>query len=173
MQDVEEVYKNIEIQKNEDGIIELGFKDKQMAEKFVHTMSNLSSMYIRNKTKFSMQFLADIMKKMSAKNLITVKDLYTLSEKDVIEKIENCNQDNISKCFEIWKNAEEIKESNEKPLDRYVVNIENAKIRYINPLVRNENKYIRINKVSDKAKEDIERALNFKTQKYAYLDFDF
>ena len=46
------------------------------------------------------------------------------------------------------------------------------KIRYINPLVRcGEEKFIRINQISDVAKKDIERALNFKTKKYVYLDF--
>lgn len=33
------------------------------AEKFVHTMSILSRLYIREKTLFTMQMLADIMKK--------------------------------------------------------------------------------------------------------------
>ena len=63
-----------EIQKQK-GIEELGFKNKEIAERFVHTMSILYSMYIRNKTKFSMQFLADIMKKMAEKKLITINDL--------------------------------------------------------------------------------------------------
>ena len=49
----------------------------------------------------------------------------------------------------------------------------NAKIRYINPLVRQENEFIRIDKISKKAREDIESTKNFKTQKYAYLDFKF
>jgi len=49
----------------------------------------------------------------------------------------------------------------------------NAKIRYINPLVKSKDRYVRIDKISDSAKTDIERALNFKTMKYAYLDFEF
>ena len=32
---------------------------------------------------------------------------------------------------------------------------------------------IRINEISDNAKKDIEKALNYKTKKYAYLNFDF
>lgn len=173
LDDIERIYKNIEIQKNEEGIDELGFKDKEIAEEFVHTMSILSSMYIRSKTKFSMQFLADIMKKMTEKNLITINDLYNLSEKEVIEKIENCKQDNIGECFKIWKNATEIKESDTKTDDKYCVSIDKVKIRYINPLVRNKNRFIRINKISDMSKQDIEKALNYKTKKYAYLDFKF
>lgn len=173
LEEIKEIYQNIEVQENEEGIKELGFKNKEIAEKFVHTMSMLSSMYNRSKTKFSMQFLADIMKKMSEKNLITVNDLYNLSEKEVIEKIENCEEDNISKCFKIWKDATEINESDTKVLDKYTVSIEKIKTRYINPLVKIGQEYIRIQGVSDKAKKDIQNALNFKTKKYVYLDFDF
>ena len=64
-------------------------------------MSKLSSSYISSQTKYTMELLAIIMKKMSARNLITVNDLYTLSEKEVIEKIENCKYDNISEIINI------------------------------------------------------------------------
>lgn len=63
LDEIKEIYENIEIQKNEDGIEELGFKDKEIAEKFVKNMSILSKSYIDNRTKISMQLLADIIKK--------------------------------------------------------------------------------------------------------------
>ena len=94
-------------------------------------------------------------------------------EKEVIEKIENCEEDNISKCFKIWKDATEINESDTKVLDKYTVSIEKIKTRYINPLVKIGQECIRIQDISDKAKKDIQNALNFKTKKYVYLDFDF
>lgn len=167
LEEVKEIYENIEIQKNEQGIEKLGFKDIKIAEKFVKGMRILSNSYIDNKTKFSMQFLADIMKIMSSQNLITKKDLYELSEKEVIERIENCDYAEISQKFDMWKNAHEIKESDEKVKDKYCVSID-AKIRYINPLVNG----IRISEISEVAKEEIQKALEFKTKKYAYLDFD-
>lgn len=167
LEEVKEIYENIEIQKNEQGIEELGFKDIKIAGKFVRGMRKLSNSYIDNKTKFSMQFLADIMKIMSSQNLITKKDLYELSEKEVIERIENCDYAEISQKFDMWKNAHEIKESDEKVKDKYCVSID-AKIRYINPLVNG----IRISEISEVAKEEIQKALEFKTKKYAYLDFD-
>ena len=174
LDEVKEIYQNIEIQKNEDGIEELGFKDKEKAEKFVHTMSKLSCLYRKIETKFSMQFLADIMKEMSKQNLITKKDLYKYQEKDIIEKIENCKYANISKCFKLWKNATKINQSDEPVNDKYCVNIDKVKVRYINPLVKmDENKFERVNKISEKADIDIENTLNYKTKKYAYLDFNF
>ncbi len=172
LEQVEQIYQNIEVQKNEENREELGFKDKEIAEKFVYGMSKLSSSYIQNKTKFSMQFLADIMKKMSEADLISKKDLYNLSEKQIIEKIENCKQYNIDKCFHFWKDAVKIKESDIPVAGKYCVKIK-AKIRYIIPLVKIQNKSIRINRISEVANEDIQKALNFHTKKYAYLDFEF
>ena len=86
LDEVREIYQNIEVQKNEDGIEELGFKDKMLAEKFVNNMSKLSTFYISNNAKITMQFLADIIKKMNQKGLINKEDLYKLSEKNIIEK---------------------------------------------------------------------------------------
>ena len=173
LKEIEEIYKNIEIQKNEEGIQELGFRNLEIAEKFVHTMSKLSRLYRREKTVFSMQLLADIMKRMSDKNMISISDLYRLSEKEVIEKIEHCNDENISKCFNIWRNATEINTSDTLPINKYFVSIEKMKVRYINPLLRNNDKYERIYNISENAQKDIEKALNYKIAKYTYLDFDF
>ncbi len=174
LDEIQEIYQNIEVQKNEQGMQELGFRDIQMAEKFVSTMSTLSMLYRENKTKFSMQFLADCIKKMADKNLITVEDLYRLSEKEMIEKIENCPEDNIAECFKKWKNATKIQENDIPPVGIYSVHIEKVKIRYINPLIRvSENEFVRISEVSRQAKLNIERALHFTTKKYAYLDFKF
>lgn len=170
--EIKEIYENIEIQKNEEGIEELGFKDKRLAEKFVNGMSQLSSSYITNETKLTMQFLADIIKKMNQNGFINKDDLYKLSEKEIINKISNCEYDNISKCFNMWKNITKINESDVPVNNKYCMGIK-AKIRYIVPLVRNEDKFVRINEISDVAKKDIERCLNFQTKKYAYFDFNF
>lgn len=170
LDEINKIYQNIEVQINEEGVEELGFRDLKLAEKFVHIMSYLSSSYIDNKTKYSMQFLCDIMKKMNAKNLIKIEELYELSEKEVIEKIKKSEYKDV---FEIWQNATEIRESDEEIKGKYNVSIQNLKIRYIIPLVKQENNYIRIDKLSKEAKHDIQRALNYKTRKYAYLDLNF
>lgn len=167
--DIEEIYNNIEIQENENGIEELGFKDLKIAEKFVHTMSILSRSYRKEKTVFSMQLLADIIKKMYNKNMISINDLYKLSEKEIIAKIECCGDENITNIFNVWKNAIKVNTSEILPTNTYFVNIEKTKIRYINPLVRNNGKYERIYNISESAKNDIDKTLNFKTAKYIYL----
>ena len=119
-----------------------------------------------------MQFLADTVKKMSENSLLTKKDLYTLSENEVINKIENCTDEKIANCFKFFRNSTKIHESDEPVLDKYCISI-TAKRRYIVPLVSIDNSYTRINDISDFAKEKIENYLKFKPKKYAYLDFDF
>ena len=122
--------------------------------------------------KLTMQFLADTVKKMSEENFLTKKDLYTLSEKEVIDKIENCTDKKISNCFKLFRNSTQIYESNEPVLDKYCVSI-TAKRRYIVPLVEYDNSYKRINDISDFAREKIDDYLKLETSKYAYLDFNF
>ena len=166
------IYSNLEVQKNEENIEELGFKNKEIAEEFIDGASQLWPLWISNKDKLTMQFLADTVKKMSEKNFLTIKDLYTLSEQEVIEKIENCKDENISKCFKLFRNSTDITESDEPVYDKYCISI-NAKRRYIVPLVETTNSYERINNISSSAKEQIDNYLQSKTKKYAYLDFNF
>jgi len=172
VQKIKKIYSNIEIQTNEENIKELGFKSKEIAEDFICGASQLWPLWVSNKDKLTMQFIADTVKKMSEKNLITVNDLYTLTEDQVIEKIENCEDETISKCFKLFRNSTDIGESDDPVLDKYCISI-NAKKRYIIPLVETNNSFERINNVSNFAKEQIDNYLQSKTKKYAYLDFNF
>lgn len=171
LDEVKKVYDSIEVQINEEGIEELGFNSLEEAETFVYTMSELSKCYRSNEVVFTMQFLADVMKKMSERNLISIQDLYTLSEKEIIEKIENSNLGEIPKYFNIWKDAKEIYESDEFIEDTYCVESKSKK-RYIIPLVKSGDEYIRINELSKKANNDINNFLNYSPKKYCYLKFD-
>lgn len=166
LDEIKEIYENIEIQKNEEGLEELGFKDLEIAEKFVKNMSILSKSYMDSRTKLSMQLLADIIRSMSEEKQITKNDLYNLSEKEIIEKIENYEKQRNSKQFEMWENTTNVFESDKYVENKYCKSLK-AKIRYINPLV----KYKRINQISEIAKKDINSCLNFKTKEYAYFNF--
>lgn len=104
------------------------------------------------------------------KKLITVNDLYNLSEKEVIEKIENESTEDISKYFKRFRNLTKINESDTFIEDKYCVSL-NVKKRYIVPLIKNQNKSVRIDKISNIAKQDIDSYINYKTKKYAYFDF--
>ena len=172
LDEIKKIYSNIIIVDKEDGTPEMCFKDIEIAERFVEVMSELSILYMDDKTRFGMQFLADIMKRMSELKLITVSDLYELSEKEIIDKIKVTKDYNISDCFKKWQEGNEVKVSEEEPKDKYSVKVK-AKKRYIDPLVKTEDGLKRISEVSEKAKNNIDNCLNYTFDRYTYMDFNF
>ena len=162
LDEIKEIYNDIEIQKDEEGIDELSFKTKNIARKFVKVTSRLSIIYREDRTRYSMQFLADIMKKLSEDGKITREDLYNLKESDVIEIIENSKYKDI---YKIWKKTKKVKLSDEEPKNVYYVK-HGAKVRYINPLVNGE----RISNICKIAKNMIDKNLEYDMSKYVYID---
>ncbi len=160
---IKEIYDDIEVQTNEEKEIELGFKTKKIARNFVKVTSRLSVIYREDRTRYSMQFIADILKRLSDENKITKADLYKLKESEVINIIESSKY---NKVFNIWKNAKKVKTSKEKPKDVYYVN-HGAKVRYIDPLFNGK----RMSESCKIAKKMIDNNLAYDMDKYVYLDF--
>lgn len=162
LDEIREIYNDIEVQLDEDGVEELAFKTKKLARKFVKATSRLSIIYREDRTRYSMQFLADIMKNLSNEGKIVKKDLYNLKESDVILIIENSKYGDF---YKIWKNTKKVKTSSTQPKDVYYVN-HGAKVRYINPLVNGN----RISDVCKIAKNMIDKNLEYDMSKYVYID---
>ena len=79
------MYSNLTILSNEDNIVELGFKDKEIAEKFVNGASKMWMAFQGNKDKLVMQFIADSMKIAIETHIFEEVDLYKYSEMEIIE----------------------------------------------------------------------------------------
>lgn len=163
LNEVKEIYEDIEIEINEDKVQELGFKSNIIARKFVKLTSELSIIYREERTRYSMQLIADIIKKLNEEGKIKRADLYNLKEQDIINIINNSKY---KKVFTKWRKAKKIKISSTKPNNVYYVH-HGAKIRYINPLCRG----IRISKISKLANRYINNNLSYDMNKYIYLDF--
>lgn len=162
--EIKKMYDDIIVGKNEDNIEELSFKTEDIACKFVEYTSRLSVIYREDRTRYSMQFIADIIKKLEKEKIITINDLYGMKEIEVMKIIENSKYSNV---FLKWKTAKKTYSSKEKPKNVYYVH-HGAKIRYINPLVKGK----RISKISNEAKDMIDKNLSYDMTKYVYLDFD-
>ena len=163
--DIKKIYNDVILDKDEEGTLELSFKSKATALEFVKITSKLSIIYREDRTRYSMQLIADIIKKLNEDRLITKEDLYNKKESEIIEIIENSKYKDI---FNIWKNAKNIKVSKEKPENVYFVH-HGAKIRYIDPLVNKR----RISSISKEAKKEIDKNLSYDMNNYVYLDFNF
>jgi hypothetical protein len=174
LDDIKKYYNNIVILKNEDGIDEMVFKDKELCEEFIHKISNLWPRWVEDEDRVCMQLIADIVKSMNIKGYITVDDLYKMSEKDVINLIINCKDDYIRKAFDNFQKAtrESVYKGDVPSTKNYCTSVKGKK-RYINPLVCYNNKVYRITEASEQAKQDINNFLNMKLHTYIGFDFEF
>lgn len=164
--DVKEMYSNLTILSNENNIIELGFKDKEIAEKFVIGASKMWMDFQGNKDKLVMQFIADSMKTAINKKVFEETDLYKYSEMEIIDRIINCNEKNLSNNFKSFMESTDIDEGPIPPKDNYYIGFD-VKKRYINPLVKD----VRLTDISTKSKELVDQVKNYKFENYAWFQF--
>ena len=170
---IKKIYNNIIIAKNEEGYDELVFKDKEICEEYIHIISKLWPEWVSDKDRTVMQFLADMCKSMNNKGYLTIDDLYILSESEIINKILTCNDEYLSNSFKKFQNTNTVYNSVDYIEGKYCINIK-AKTRYVVPLVLTQNGPIRINKISEKSKNEIDKYLSLpKGGYYTYFDFDF
>ena len=165
--DIKEMYSNLTILSNEDNIVELGFKDKEIAEKFVNGASKMWMAFQGNKDKLVMQFIADSMKIAIETHIFEEVDLYKYSEMEIIDKILNCNENKLSSNFKKFMESTDICEGINPPKDNYYIGFD-VKKRYINPLVKD----VRLADISSISKELIEQVENYKFKNYAWFQFD-
>ena len=155
-------YQNLEVQHNENGILELGFKNKKIARDFVCTVCKLSTIFHENRTRYSLQFLADILKKLNLAGDIEKADLYILKESEIASIIK---QSKYADVFDKWRDAKTIKISDTKPEDVYYIH-HPAKIRYIDPLCQGT----RMSEQCKLAKQMIDKNLSYDMNSYVYLE---
>jgi hypothetical protein len=114
------------------------------------------SMLLQTKeSKFAMQFLGDILKKVVQEGIICKDDFYHLPEKEVIDKIEN------SKLKNLWyefTNLSRVHYLSEKDGDTYCVQAL-AKKRFCDPLVLLPYGYERLSDISGEALDDTSKFL--------------
>ena len=173
LDDIKKIYNDLTVVKNEDNILELAFKTYDICEYYVLNASLLWQLWISDEDKIVMQFIGDICKYMNNKGYLKIDDLYTLSEKDIINIILNSNDKYLIKAFNNLLNVNKVYISNIKVFNKYVVSI-NPKLRYVTPLVIINNKIKRIDKVSIKVNNRINNLKKLSSDKhFTYFDFNF
>jgi hypothetical protein len=170
---IRKMYNNIMVTTNEEGKSELAFKDKEVCEEYIDTVSKLWPEWVSDKDRTVMQFLADMCKSMNNAGYLTIEDLYTLSEQEVIDKILTCEDKYLSDSFKLFQDADTVYRSAIPADEKYCVNIK-SKTRYVVPLVQTDDGVVRINQISETAANQITKYLNYpKGGYYTYFDFQF
>lgn len=172
LDDLRECYNDVTILKNEDGIPELGFKNLKIAEKYIHILRNLWPWWINDEERTSMQFFADMCASMNNLGYLSIDDLYTLPENEVVKKFKTCGNPYLEESFKKFENATKCYRTNAPVSGKYCVNIK-GKRRYVNPLVQENNLFGRVYDLSKQAQKDIDDYMKIPIDGYTYLDFEF
>ena len=136
IEDIKEVYNNLILLNNEEDNIEIGFKDIDSAMKFSNMVYKYTNEFQSNKDKYVMKYISELIKLSIKRKLITLEDLYIMKESDI------CNIFNNN--FDSWKEFKLI--SDISNIDNSYVSF-NTKKRYVLPLVRVNNKVIRLGEI--------------------------
>ncbi len=171
MEEIRRCYNDLIILKNEDGQDELGFQHVEIAELYCEHFCMIGHILQLNENKLALHMLGQIMNQAEKEGILNEKDFMTLSEKDVMERLDSevvsirssahSTTGQLARLYKTFRSMTSI-EHTDMPLDEneyFCVNLK-VKQRYINPLVRIETTARRLSDVSEKALRIID---DFKT----------
>lgn len=163
LDEIKEVYDDLCVLNNESNDKEIGFKSKRIAIKFAKMVYVYAKELQGNTDKYVMKYICEVIKKSFDKKLITLSDLYTKNEIEIVNIIKN-NFDS----WEKFSNAKKVRGSFHKP-NFFYVSFETKKRSTI-PLVITKDKPMRINEVSKTANKIYLKISDYKDKKYGYVD---
>ncbi len=166
---IKKIYSNLVVSKNEFGNDEIVFKDLSICEEYIDIIRELWPAWIDDADRTTMQFLADISKSMINLSYITVDDLYTMTESEVMDIIRNCDNELIREAFSNFENIDCVYSCDDEIEGKYCVYTK-SKLRFINPYVLGKG---RVYDLSIKARDKIESYKLLKNKGYTYFDFEF
>lgn len=158
------IYKDLTVVQNEHGVEELCFQSIDIAKKFTKVSLRNSHFFVSDEDRFSMQYLADIMRSAIENGALVLEDLY-LTENEIIRKMKADQR--LSKLWNDYTKLSAVTSSSEKPKNKYCVNI-SAKKRYINPLVLVNGSARRIADIDSEIQAQIQAFLNIDFNKWIF-----
>lgn len=180
MEEIRRCYNDLTILKNEDGVDELGFRTLEIAELYCEHFCMIGHILQLNENKLTLHMLGQIMNMAEKAGVVSESDFMTLSEKEVLEKLDGLLRsahNDLYRYYKTFRTMTKIEHTNQPlPKDQYFcVNLK-VKQRYINPLVVVECprsgciettvKSKRLSEVSEKARRIIEGFKTFSDTAY-------
>ena len=104
LSDILEFTDNLCLHMNEDNMLELGFKDKDICNRVLKVSDEIDLICHSNEDNYMMELLADITRITISKNIIEYKDLYYLTEVELFDKIRNSDDDELLKLLDKFYN---------------------------------------------------------------------
>ena len=162
--EIESIYNDLFVVKNENHFDELCFGSINAAKRFVEISLRNSYWFVSDEDRFAMQYLADMIKEAIQIYALSPDDLMT-TERSVIEKLKK--HPDMSSAWGDFTKISMVSVADKKMPGKYCVNIP-AKKRYINPLVQTGNSIERIADIDEMSKARIDKFLSLDFNKWIY-----
>ena len=104
LSDLLEFTDNLCLHMNEDNILELGFKDRDICNRVLKVSDEIDLICHSNEDNYMMELLEDITRITISKKIIEYKDLYYLTEVELFDKIRNSDDDELLKLLDKFYN---------------------------------------------------------------------
>ena len=169
MQEIKNLYSNITVLKNEEGKPELGFNDKDAALEYAAKFIQTSLILQHNEDKIAMQLMADVITRAIECSFISEEELFSQSERSIIQYFDSLLKENgdetFCKLYHTFRNMTVVQHTREPLAESYCVSL-SVKKRYVDPLVKSEEKCTRLSKAHPSAQSLINDFLNFTDTPY-------
>lgn len=163
LRDISDVYNDLVVLKNEDGLDEIGFKTVEMALSFAKMVYMYSTELQGNRSKFTSMFVAELVRLAFKKGLLSKKDLYTKREDELISVF----RANFA-AWEAFTDAKSVRSSATPPA-KFYTHYETKK-RNVIPLVETPEGPKRLDTISKRARDIYDKFERFKELPYSFVD---
>ncbi len=169
---IEEIYKDILVVPNEESMPEFCFNTPEIAKEFCIMALECGSMYRSYEAKATMKFVSDTIAAMVRREVISRKDLYTYSDRTIMEIGLSCSDKRISDRWKylplLNKVYMQFNKLEDKTCNKLIM-----ELKYIDPLIRLKNgRTVRMSDFDTRCKEKITSFLNSDTDLYFYIDYE-
>ena len=172
-EEIEEMYNDLFVTPNEDNMPEFCFKTPDLAKKFCKLTIECGKKYRSYEAKMAMKFISDTLAAMIRRGVINRKDLYTYSDRVIMDMGLNCNDKRISDRWKYLPNLNKVYTKFNADDNKKYFKLK-ADLRYVDPLVRIENSGfdLRLSDIDKEIKEEMKDYLNSDTDLYMYGDYE-
>lgn len=170
--EVEKMYNSLIVVPNEENMPEFCFNDIKLAQDFCISSLECGQMYRSYEAKATMKFISDTLGAMVRREVISRKDLYTYSDRVIMEIGLSCSDKRISDRWKYLSELNKVYTKFNKDDEKHWHSLY-LEEKYVDPLVRLDDGTItRVSKVSEICKNKINTFLNSDTDLYFKIDYE-
>ncbi len=170
--EVEKMYNSLIVVPNEENMPEFCFNDIKLAQDFCISSLECGEMYRSYEAKATMKFISDTLAAMVRREVISRKDLYTYSDRVIMEMGLACSDKRISDRWRYLAELNKVYTKFNKDDEKHWHALYLPE-KYVDPLVRLDDDTItRVSRVSEICRDKINTFLNSDTDLYFKIDYE-